>query len=128
MYIYYCWITALVPSYQDKIIAGMVKRGYMVGPAAKDGKVVSSTENNPAALIAISVYRAEETDVNKIYNDMVGVLTEMKAYYYSVVISHSYEATWAGANFSLPLKKQGVVEKASATPPPLPPGGKKNVN
>lgn len=128
MYVYYCWITALMPSYQDGIIAGMVKRGYMVGPAAKDGKVTVS-DNNAAALIAISVYRTdEETNVNKIYDDVVAVLKETKAYYYSVIISHSYEATWVGANFNLPLKAKGVVEKAStATPPPLP-GGKKNVN
>ncbi len=127
MYIYYCWITALLPSYQDGIIAGMVKRGYMVGPAAKDGKVVSSTSNNPAALIAISVYRAEETTVNKIYDDVAAVLHEMKARFYSVIVSHSYEATWVGANFSVPVKDK-VVEKAAVTPPPLPPGGKKNVN
>lgn len=126
MYIYYCWITALLPSYQDGIISGLVNRGYMVGPAAKDGKVVTSVENNPAALFALSVYRAEETDVNKIYEDVVGVLSDMKARYYSVIISHSYEATWVGANFSLPIKNT-VVEKVTATPPPLP-KTKKNVN
>lgn len=126
MYIYYCWITALLPSYQDNIIAGLVRRGYMVGPAAKDGKVTTSVENNPAALIAISIYKAEDTDVNKIYEDVVGVLHDMKARYYSVIISHSYEATWVGANFSLPLKNS-VVEKSSATPPTIP-NSKKNVN
>lgn len=129
MYIYYCWITALLPSYQDSIIAGLVKRGYMVGPAAKDGKVTTS-DNNSAALIAISVYRAEETSVNQIYEDVSTVLKDMKAYYYSIVVSHSYEATWVGANFNLPLKNKGVVDKTATTavPPPLPPGGKKNVN
>lgn len=129
MYIYYCWITALMPTYQDGIIAGMVKRGYMVGPAAKDGKVTTS-DNTAAALIAISIYRAEETNVNKIYDDVVAVLKDMKAYYYSVIVSHSYEATWVGANFNLPVKSKGVVDKTSTSviPPPLPPGGKKNVN
>lgn len=126
MYIYYCWITALLPSYQDGIVAGLVKRGYMVGPAAKDGKVTTSVENNPAALIALSLYRAEETDVNKIYEDVVAVLYDMTARYYSVIISHSYEATWVGANFSVPAKSS-VVEKSSAVPPPIP-GSKKNVN
>lgn len=121
MYIYYCWITALLPSYQDNIIAGMVRRGYMVGPAAKDGQVTTSAENNPAALIALSLYRAEqETNVNKIYDDVVAVLKEMDARYYSVIISHSYEATWVGSNFSVPAK-------ATGTPPPVP-SGKKNVN
>ena len=122
MYIYYCWITALLPSYQDKIIAGMVKRGYMIGPAAKDGKVTTAAENNPAALIAISVYNSnEETNVNKVYEDVVAVLTEMQARYYSVIVSHSYEATWAGSNFSLPVK-------TGKGPPPLPGSSKKNMN
>jgi hypothetical protein len=27
MYIYYVWVTALLPTYQDGIIAGLVQRG-----------------------------------------------------------------------------------------------------
>jgi hypothetical protein len=120
MYIYYVWITALLPSYQDGIIAGLVRRGYMVGPAAKDGKVSSITEGCPAVLIALSVYKQEEEiDVKKVYEDTLAVLEEMKARYYSVVISLSHEATWVGANFTLPAK-----DKAG---PPVPPAsGKKN--
>ena len=121
MYIYYCWITALLPSYQDKIVAGLASRGYMVGPAAKDGKVATVTDNCPSVLFALSVYKEEETNVNKIYEDVVAVLDEMKAYYYSVVISLSHEATWVGSNFQIP-------EKNKAVPPPLPPAAKKNMN
>ncbi len=121
MYIYYCWITALLPSYQDRIVAGLASKGYMVGPAAKDGKVTTSSEGCPAALLALSVYREEETNVQKIYDDVTAVLHEMGAYFYSVVISLSHEATWVGPNFQLP-------EKAKAVPPPLPPGAKKNMN
>jgi len=120
MYVYYCWITALMPSYQDGIVAGLAGRGYMVGPAAKDGKVSSTMENCPGVLIALSVYREEETNVNKIYEDVVAILLDMKAYYYSVIISHSYEATWVGPNFQIPAKTK-------ALPPPLPPA-KKNMN
>jgi len=124
VYIYYCWITALLPAYQDLIVAGLVKKGYMVGPAAKDGKVSISTENSAATLIALSIYKAdgEETSANKIYEDVLVVLKEIKAYYYSVIISHSYEATWAGSNFSLPKPKA-----PAKTPPPVP-SGKKDVN
>lgn len=120
MYIYYVWVTALLPSYQDGIIAGLVRRGYMVGPAAKDGKVSCITEGCPAVLIALSVYKQEEEiDVKKVYEDTLAVLEEMKARYYSVVISLSHEATWVGANFTLPAK-----DKAG---PPVPPAsGKKN--
>ena|ERR1700674_2329465 len=120
MYIYYCWITALLPSYQDGIVAGLAKRGYMVGPAAKDGKVTLYKEDCPGVLMALSVYREEETNVNNIYDDVLAVLKEIKAYYYSVVISLSHEATWVGPNFQIPSKNK-------PTPPPLP-GTKKNVN
>ena len=124
VYIYYCWITVLLPSYQDKIVAGLVKHGYMVGPASKDGKVAVTSENSAATLIALSIYRpnGEETDVNKIYEDVLGILKEMKAYYFSVIISHSYEATWVGSNFTVPKPK------AADKPPPPTSGGKKNVN
>lgn len=121
MYIYYCWVTALLPSYQDKIVAGLATKGYMVGPAAKDGVVTTHSKDCPAALISLSVYRESETNVSKIYDDLTAVLQEMNAYYYSVVISHSYEATWGGSNFTLPVKPK-------STPPPLPPGTKKNMN
>lgn len=121
MYIYYCWVTALLPSYQDGIVAGLAKRGYMVGPASKDGKVTISSDRCPAALLSLSVYREEETNVEKIYKDVVDILAEMNAYYYSVIVSLSHEATWVGPNFQLP-------EKQKATPPPLPPGAKKNMN
>jgi hypothetical protein len=122
MYIYYCWVTALLPAYQDGIIAGLAKRGYMVGPAAKDGIVTVGNESCPSVLIALSVYKAEETvNANVIYDDLLAILAEINARYYSVVISLSYEATWNGSNFSLPAKKK-------AEPPPLPPSKKSNMN
>lgn len=112
MNIYYCWVTAMLPSYQDGIIAGMARKGYMVGPAAKDGSVaVVLSEDQPAVLFAISVYKATETSADQIYQDMVDVISEMGAHVYSVVISLSSEATWAGPNFKLPTK---------VSPPPIP--------
>jgi hypothetical protein len=120
MYIYYCWITALLPTYQDDIIAGLAKRGYMVGPAAADGTICSVQDKCPSALIALSVYKADpETKAVKVYDDVSAVLKEMNAKYYSVIISLSHEATWVGSNFPLPSKKE---------PPPPPPDKKTNVN
>lgn len=122
MYIYYCWVTALLPNYQDGIIAGLAKRGYMVGPASKDGQVAISKENCPSVLIALSVYKAEEeVNADFIYKDVMAILDEMKARYYSVVVSLSHEAMWVGSNFSIPVKKK-------AEPPPVPPGTKSNMN
>ena len=103
MYIYYCWITALLPSYQDGIVAGLARKGYMVGPASKDGKVVESiNKDSPSVLFALSVYKPTETNANKIYDDVMLVLQEMRAHYLSVIISLSSEAVWAGTNIKLP--------------------------
>lgn len=123
MYIYYVWVTALLQSDQDNIIAGLVKRGYMVGPAAKDGKVSCVTEGCPSALISLSVYKQEEEiDIKKVYEDTLSVLDEIHCRYFSVVISLSHEATWVGPNFSVPAKEKDK-------PPPLPPAsGKKNTS
>lgn len=120
MYIYYCWITALLPTYQDDIVAGLVRKGYMVGPAAKDGYVITPThENAPASLYAFSVYRAEITNVNKIYDDFLSILNEIKAHYLSIIVSLSNEATWVGTNVTLPAKEVA---------PLIPPASKKNMN
>ena len=93
----------------------------MVGPAAKDGKVSSITEGCPSVLIALSVYKAEESvAATSIYDDLIVVLSEMNARYYSVIVSLSHEATWVGSNFSIPAKKK------SEPPPVPPPSGKKS--
>jgi hypothetical protein len=122
MYIYYVWISAMLPNYQDGIVAGLVRKGYMVGPSAKDGGVTTGV--SPAALISLGVYKAEETNVNNIYTDVIEVLKEIKAYYYSVIISLSTEATWSSGNVIAPTKDTA----GKPTPPPLPPGTKKNMN
>lgn len=119
MYIYYVWISAMLPNYQDGIVGGLVRKGYMVGPSAKDGGVTTGV--SPAVLISLGVYKPEEIDVNVIYSDVIEVLKEIKAYYYSVVISLSTEATWSSGNVIAPAKD---TEKPS--PPPLP--NKKNTN
>lgn len=123
MNIYYCWITALVPQYQDGIIAGMVKKGYMVGAAAKDGNVTSHMDNRSAALIALNVYKIADGDipVTQVYDDLLAVLVEMKAFYHSIVVTAMGGATWVGSNIPLPVKEK-------AQPPPLPPDIKKNMN
>jgi hypothetical protein len=54
----------------------------------------------------------------------VAVLQEINAYYYSIVIVLSSEATWGGSNFQLPIKG---LSPDSPTPPPTT-GTKKNMN
>jgi len=111
MEIYFCWITVLLPDIQDDIISGMARKGYMVGPTSKDGKVISSLgENSAGSVVAITVYkRTGNSSAKNIYDDLVKILDEAKGYYYSVIVAASTEATWVGSNFQLPAKKESTV-------------------
>ena len=122
---YFCWITVLLPMVQDDIISGMARKGYMVGPTSKDGKVISSPGKNAAgSVIAISVYRQVDKPTAKmVYDDLVQILNETQSYFYSVIVAVAGESAWVGANFELPAKK--------SLPPPLPeppPVPDKNLN
>jgi hypothetical protein len=121
MNIHYCWITALIPQYQDGIIAGMAKKGYMIGPASKDGKLVSMGKDSPSALISISVYSASVIEISKLFEDLTSVLQEMKALYHSIIIAASYEATWVGSNIHIESKLEN-------DPSFLPPGDRSKLN
>ena len=122
MNIYHCWVTGLLASYQDGIVIGMVRKGYMIGPAAKDGQVICNSKSNaPAFLIALNVYKLvdpSEITAQKVYDDLMDVLKDMNAYYYSIVISLGVDSIWSAANFDINVKKEE----------PTPPSDKKNVN
>jgi hypothetical protein len=102
MYVFNVFITTLIPNYQDGIITGLAKKGYMVGPASKDGKVVAEG-GNAGTLLALSVYRQEEIDTHKIHQDVCEVLVEVGARTYSLVVALASDVAWSGPNFDLPI-------------------------
>ncbi len=113
MKVYYCWITALVPSYQDGIVAGMAKKGYMVGALSKDGVVLSPGQSS-AGLIALNIYHREDVDaeIDRVYKDLSDVLDDMKARYFSLIVAQSVASRWYGSNFDIvPVKEEILPSK-----------------
>jgi hypothetical protein len=112
---YYCWITGVLKTYQDSLICGLVHKGYMVGAAEKNGKViVVDKDESPAFVMALSVYKLVEPgtlSAQKVYEDVAEILLLMKAYYYSVVVSAASDCIWAGSNFALEKKEQPLDKK-----------------
>lgn len=108
------WITCLLESYEDRIIAGMVKKGYQVGPAASGGQVSIKYDNGASVLIALRVDSSKE-DVKavEISKDIMDVLKDNNFLYYSVIVSALTSSCWNGANVVLP-------KPAQPAPPPLP--------
>lgn len=111
-YIYNVFITALVPNYQDHIVAALTKKGYMVGPASSDGKVIADGAS-AGALFALSVYKADDTiDTHKIHEDVANILQEVKACTYSLVVALASDVSWSGSNFDIPSPSTSPIKKS----------------
>jgi hypothetical protein len=114
MKVYSCWITCLLESYQDNIVAALIKRGYTVGLSGKENV---NQSNQVSALISINLFRIDERDhnINKVITDVTDVLNEIKGYFYSIIVSESNYSTWAGSN---------IVVHNNKVLPQLPPADK----
>jgi hypothetical protein len=105
----------MLESYQDQIVAGLIKKGYTVG-LASTGKAVVNHENQVSAILSLTVYKLaeEELPITKVYEDFAFILTDMKGYFYSIIIAETNNSTWAGSNIFLQPKKN-----AQLLPPPV---------
>lgn len=116
------WVTCMLKDYEDIIIGGMVKKGYVVSVAATNGEVTSGSKDNPAVVVSLRIdCPKEETKAADVHKDLLEVLTEKSFYYYSVVVSALSDSCWVGSNIALPQKNKPV-------PPPLPVPDKSNLN
>jgi hypothetical protein len=99
---FFCWIITITPSYQDGLIAGLAKKGYMVGPLSNDGHIISPGKD-ASTVIALNVYHQNNpaVTVEKMYNDVATILIVMKARYHSIIIAKSVDSIWYGANYDL---------------------------
>ena len=103
------FITALTANYQDSIIAGLAKKGFTVGPAIP-GKIVANGHSS-SALLCLTVYKAEEIKAADIHKDVMAVLDELQAWYYSVIVVLASDTCWVGSNFNLPDQGRPPVKK-----------------
>lgn len=112
------WITCLTKEYEDKIVAGMIKKEYTVGLAnAKSGLSVSSP-NSVATVISFIVFSPKENiEATKVYEDLVAILTEHKIYFYSAIVSAMVDSSWCCGNMVLPSDKDNTTPQIP-TPTP----------
>lgn len=101
---YYIFITALAKSYESEITSKLLNNGYTLTSAASNGKI-NNDEYDSAPLFAIIAFREGSTS-STIYDDVTAILMEIKAYYYSIVITqHNIDTVWLSSNinFSDPI-------------------------
>lgn len=89
----------MLESYHDTIAAGLIKKSYSVS-LASDGKIAVNHPNQVSAILVFNIYKMDNLDapVNEVYDDLSVILTEMKGYFYSIVIAESPNSTWTGSN------------------------------
>lgn len=116
MKVYSCWITCMLESYQDSIVAALIKRGYTVGLSGKENV---NQPHQVSALLSLNLFKMDDKDhnLNKVITDVTDVINGIKGYFYSIIVSESNYATWAGSN---------IVVHDNRMVPQLPPADKKS--
>lgn len=111
------WVTCLIRSYEDKIIAGMVKKEYTVSLSNPQGVTIEEA-NQASVVISFSVFtKKEKAKASDVYGDLIKVLEEHKIYYYSVVITAMVDSAWNCGNM--------VINKTTPPEKPRPEPDKK---
>lgn len=102
-------LTALTDVYEKELIHGLISKGYSVAPAS-DLSMTLKSPGVAGALISLQVENNAEAKAVSIYEDVVGILNEIKAKYYSLIITKfSYDSIWAGGNFGIFPEKESKI-------------------
>lgn len=103
---YYVWLTAQNESFAELLVAKLVRRGYTIGPLGR--QLIVLNKDNPACVVAISLYRKARTELERkgynamgIHDEVVDVIKQIKGKFWSVVVSAAEDATWNIGNCSL---------------------------
>jgi hypothetical protein len=99
VFVFHIWLTALLPIKENKIISGLVNKGYSVSPAAATNELTLLADTNaPYGIMACRVHR-ELASARELYDDVYHILTTSNFTYYSLVISEFSAASfWNAGN------------------------------
>jgi hypothetical protein len=114
---YVVWVTCLVKDYEDKIVSGMIKKGYTVSSVNDKGMLSNSTPDSVASIISCIVYtKKEDAKTTHVYEDLLLVLKENNVYYYSAIVSAMTDSTWCCGNMRDPSKPEPPPESSKPDP------------
>lgn len=94
-------LTALTGEYERDLIHKLIQKGYSVAPAS-DLCVTLQSAEHAGALISLQLEKLTEIHAPMILDDVMSILTEMNAKYYSMIVTaFSYDSKWTGSNFKI---------------------------
>ena len=112
-------IPLLTESYSDRIVAALVRRGYVVRAASPESGLASTRKGYLGAALAISVtapghrqFDDESKALQAVYSDLRTILGEIRASYFALFVAEdTFSARWGSGNVPL----EGVHEASPAT-------------
>jgi len=103
---YYAWMIAQKDDLAEVIVAKLIRRGFTVGPLGR--QLITKHDDNPACVIAISLYReplndAERKEYNplSIHDEITDIVKQVKGKFWGLVVSREADSTWNIGNVSL---------------------------
>jgi hypothetical protein len=118
---YYVWVVASKDEFAEALVAKMIRRGFTIGPLGR--QLITQHEDNPACVVAMSVWRAPRTDVERkeytaggVYTEVTDVIKHVKGKFWGIVVSAATESTWNMGNISLnaeELKQASAAKKVN---------------
>jgi hypothetical protein len=114
---YHVWLTAHKEAFAEVLVAKLVRRGFTVGPLGR--QLITSHEDNPACVVAMSLFRIARTEAERkeynamgIYNEVVDVIKKVKGKFWSVVVSAAEDSTWNMGNCNVEDEQKERLELA----------------
>ena len=94
------WVTCMLSDYEEGVVLGLVKKGYIVS-SADSKKMTLGTKRNLAVVIAVNVITTSaEPSAETVHADALEILKENKYIYYSLIVSPLDKACWTTTEWS----------------------------
>lgn len=103
---FYVWLIAAKDEFAEQLVSKMVRRGFTIGPLGR--QLILRHDDNPACVVAISVYRIPRNDAERkemtaigVHNEVTDVIKHIKGKFWGIVVSEQCGCTWNVGNMSL---------------------------
>lgn len=112
---YYVWVVAQRDDFAEQLVAKLVRRGYTVGPLGR--ALITKHDDNPAVVVAMSLFRSPRTDAERkdwnatgVHQEVTDVVKHIKGKFWGIVVSAAADCTWNVGNISLSKEEAAQIE------------------
>ena len=112
---YYVWLVAQSDDYAEALVAKLVRRGFTIGPLGR--ALITKHDDNPAAVVAMSIFRIPRNDDERkewtatgVHEEVCSVMKHIKGKFWGAVVSGASDCTWNVGNMSIHKEEKTQAE------------------